>query len=144
MTGSGSAKGALFASTCRGVDVKPFIEGRGATRSRTSSDTLFVEDCGLYAGYIARADASGLGSEPLSVCSAEIPNDGISDTEFLYGVLSPDGTRIAVESRHNNAGSYTHSVIVYDLEGNQIIRHWGFTPAWTPDGQLVYGTTVEI
>jgi Tol biopolymer transport system component len=92
---------------------------------------------------VAVADEQGAVIRSLTPCSSEFTEPGnLFSTDFGKPVLSLDATRVAVEASYTSysSGLREFYVAVFDTEGNQLGRAPGWSPAWTPDGGLVFGS----
>lgn len=124
--------------------VRRFLEGHDGSRHPHDGSTVFLQACGASASRVALADERGANIRLLTPCSSELANPRA--TSFAKPVVSPDGTRVAVEASYfgaflnpDEAGLRLYDVIVFDMQGNELGRSGGWAPAWTPDGRLVLG-----
>lgn len=113
-------------------------EGRNPWRHQ-SGNVIFAQPCGSNVHRIMLIDASGL-PQQISPCSSDLPNDGASDTNFEFSRLSPDQTKVAIESNAYLDWDYAYSTVVFDRDQNLLASFDGhFAPEWLPDGRLLLG-----
>ena len=97
---------------------------------------VFAQGCGEDVNRVAIAE-DGL-ITPVTPCSSEIPNPGVSPTSFEFSRLSPDEQRVAAEAQYFLDGEFRYDTLVFDLAGQVLTRYEGaVAPAWLPDGRLL-------
>ena len=102
--------------------------------------TTYREGCGQGVTRISLAESTGL-STPITPCSSEVPNEGFSPTDFRQSSLSPDGTKIAVETRAYIGSGYRYATLVYEVASQSLLAGWsGYNGTWTPEGRLLLAT----
>ena len=100
--------------------------------------TTYREGCGQRVSRIVLAERNGI-STPITPCSSEVANEGASPTDFRQSNLSPDGTKIAVETRIYINSGYSYSTLVFDVASQEVLAtaRGGYNGTWTPDGRLL-------
>lgn len=112
-----------------------FLDGRNPWM-HPSGHTAFVQPCGDRVSRVAVADAQGL-FDVVTPCSSEIPGPGYTSADFGFTKLSPDASRVAVETRLYVDFEFEWSTLVFE-NGEEIARFEGYyAPEWLEDGRLL-------
>lgn len=105
----------------------------------------FRQPCAQFAHRIMLADAS-LQTRAITPCSTSIPNPGLLTTRFGFSELSPDRTRLVVETSYlQDRRSFT-GLAVYNLADQTLLAQFNnaIAAAWFKDGRLLLSTSDGI
>lgn len=110
-----------------------------------SKNVIYAQGCGEAAHRIMLVDSTGLPKQ-ITPCSSEIENAGASPTDFEYSRLSPDQSKIAVESKAYLDWEYSYTTLVFDTETQALLTSFEglIAPEWLPDGRLLMGSNEGI
>lgn len=135
---SGELSGVLAISPESG-SFSRFLNGHDAWRS-SSGDVVFLEFCGPNeANRVVMTDAQGLNHRVLLTCSSGTSSDYFDREVFKTPQLSPKGRYLSVV--HYAPSRDQWGFAVYDVVDDDFVGSYlGFTPTWTRDGRLVFGS----
>lgn len=110
-----------------------------------SKNVVYAQPCGEYMHRIMLVDSTGLPKQ-ITPCSSEVENAGASPTDFEFSKLSPDQTKVAVESRAYLDWEYSYTTVVFDTKTQELLASFEglIAPEWLPDGRLVMGSDEGI
>jgi len=131
------------------VDLQPLAKRRlfNGSQPRFNGDDsksgfyTFREPCARFANRIMLADSS-LQLRAITPCSNTLPNPGLLPTNFGFSTLSPDLTRLVVETSYTRNQQTFPGLVVYKLADQTILARFENVIAadWFSDGRLLITT----
>ena len=107
-------------------------------RRHASGNVVYRQPCGRRIHRIISYSEDGQSTQ-ITPCSGDVPNSGLSPTEFHFSTLSPDARQVAVEASYFLDSDRRFAVTVFDTASRELIAVWdgAYAPMWYRDGRLL-------